>query len=188
MHRTVRAVLVLAGAAALAVAGCGASEVTLRHTAAGIEEVVRYDSATFALARDRKVHVVLFRQMGIAAGAAKPDVEYVFLELPEKRRYGWLRDDRVPAYRWTHVSSRDDVWLGTVGRVRLRFADAKQRLRLDVEMTMHPVGGTGGEPYVFQADLWLAEDAVRTQDLINRYGPRLASLVDQAEATESRTR
>jgi len=182
MRRRAGAVAFLAAAVSLALAGCGTPEAALRDEADGAEEPVWYETAIFALARGGKIRIVLFRQMGTAGAPGEADFEYVFLDLPEKRRYGWLRDDRVPAYRWTHTLGQDRIWLGTMGHVSLRFFDNKQRLRLDLEMTMRPVGETAGRPYVYEAEMWVTEEVVRTQELIDRYGARLAALVEQAES------
>jgi len=193
MVRSPRA-LALAIAAALAslavTAGCGGPEARIRYLAGGPDDTVRYDTATFQLARDDKVQVVLFRRTAAPIGTADPDFEYVILELPERRRYGWLAEDRVPAYRWVRQGGRDYVWLATAGQVALRLADDKTRLRLDFRMTMEPVCGTAGSPYVLQGNIQVAEDVFRTQSLINHYGPWLASVLnpkpqDQGKANPS---
>ena len=158
-------------------AGCGEPTARIRYLAGGPDDIVRYDAATFQLARGDKVQVVLFRQTAAPVGAADPDFEYVILELPERERYGWLAEDRVPAYRWVRQRGGDYVWLATAGQVRLGFGDGKVHLHLDVRMTMEPVGGTAGSAYVLEGDITVREDVFRTQSLINRYGPWLASIL-----------
>jgi hypothetical protein len=165
-------------ALALVLAGCGGPEATIRYTVGGVDESVRYDLATFQLARDRRVQIVFFRQKAAPIGTADPDFEYVFLELPETKRYGWLREDRLPAYRWVHAGGEDRVWLATAGQVEMRMADQKTHMHFDFRMTMEPVRETPGEAYVLEGDVKVVEDAFRTQSLINRYGPWLAEIVN----------
>jgi len=183
MQRTRLAPMLTAAALALLAAGCGRPEAVIRYTTGGPDEVVRYDSATFQLARGDRVQIVLFRRKAAPIGTADPDFEYVFLELPEKKRYGWLRADRVPAYRWVHAAGEDHVWLATAGQVRMRFADAKQHVHLDVRMTMEPVRGTPGAAYILEGNVKVLGDTFRTQTLVTRYGPWLARVVNpEAEA------
>ncbi|MFO8012068.1 MAG: hypothetical protein R6X20_02065 [Phycisphaerae bacterium] len=170
--------LTAAAALALAAAGCGRPEAVIRYTTGGPDEAVRYDSATFQLARGDRVQIVLFRRKAAPIGTADPDFEYVFLELPEKKRYGWLRADRVPAYRWVHAAGEDHVWLATAGQVRMRFADGKEHVHFDFRMTMEPVRGTAGAPYVLEGDVKVLEDVFRTHTLVTRYGPWLARIVN----------
>ncbi len=184
MHRIRPASVLIAVAAALAVSGCGPPTAVIRYTTGGPDETVRYDSATFQLARERKVQVVCFRRKAASARTG-PDFEYVFLELPEKRRYGWLRQDRVPAYRWVHADGEDYVWLGTAGQVRMRFADSKTHMHLDFRVTMEPVRATPGAAYVLEGDVKVLEDAFRTQNLITRYGPWLGRLVNPEKPAPS---
>jgi len=172
------AVLTAAAALVLAAAGCGRPEALIRYTTGGPDETVRYDSATFQLARGERVQIVLFRRKAAPIGTAEADFEYLFLELPERRRYGWLRADRVPAYRWVRVGGEDRLWLATAGQVRMRFADGKAHLHLDFRMTMEPVRDTPGAAYVLEGDVKVLEDTFRTQTLITRYGPWLARLVN----------
>lgn len=170
--------LTAAAALALAAAGCGRPEAVIRYTTGGPDEAVRYDSATFQLARGDRIQIVFFRQRAAPIGTADPDFEYVFLELPEKKRYGWLRADRVPAYRWVHAAGEDHVWLATAGQVRMRFADGKEHVHFDFRMTMEPVRGTAGAPYVLEGDVKVLEDVFRTHTLVTRYGPWLARIVN----------
>ena len=172
------ALLVAAALAALAAAGCGNPYVTIQYATGGPDERVDYDSATFQLARGHKVQIILFRRTAANGGEAEPDFEYLFLELPERSRYGWLRDDRVPAYRWVRQGGQDRVWLGTAGQVRLRMRDSKQRMHFDFRVTMEPVAGTPGGAYVLAGKPKVIEDAVKTQSLINRYGEWLSSIVN----------
>jgi hypothetical protein len=179
MHRLASASMVMIAAAlALAAAGCGRPEAVIRYTTGGPDEAVRYDAAVFQLAREDKVQIVFFRRKAAPIGTADPDFEYVFLELPEKKRYGWLRADRVPAYRWVHSGGADHVWLATAGQVKMRFADAKSHIHFDFRMTMEPVRGTAGAPYILEGDVKVIEDAFRTQTLITRYGPWLVRVVN----------
>ncbi len=168
----------IAVALALAAAGCGRPEAVIRYTTGGPDETVRYDAAVFHLAREHKVQIVFFRQKAAPIGTADPDFEYVFLELPEKKRYGWLREDRVPAYRWVHAAGEDHVWLATAGQVKMRFADAKRHLHFDFRMTMEPVRGTAGAAYILEGDVKVMEDTFRARSLVRRYGPWLARVVN----------
>jgi len=182
-HNLMKAV-VGAAVLVLAAAGCGRPEAVVRYTTGGPDEAVRYDSATFQLARDDKVQMVFFRRTAAPIGTADPDFEYVFLELPEKKRYGWLREDRVPAYRWVRAAGEDHVWLATAGQVRMRFADGKEHVHFDFRMTMEPVRGTAGAAYILEGDVKVLEDTFRTQSLITRYGPWLARLVNPEAKAE----
>jgi len=186
MHPTVRlaSVLMVAGFLALSAVGCGRPEAVIRYTTGGTDEAVRYDSATFQLARGDRVQIVFFRRKAAPIGTADADFEYVFLELPEKRRYGWLREDGVPAYRWVRAGGEDHVWLATAGQVRMRFADSGTRLRFDFRMTMEPVRGTPGAAYVLEGDVKVLEDTFRTQSLITRYGPWLGRIVNPETTPE----
>jgi len=177
----------LAAAVALAVAGCGEPRATIRYATGGPAEQVHYDSATFQLARDRKVRIILFRRTAAPVGEADPDFEYLFFELPERAQYGWLREDRVPAYRWVHRKGQDHVWLGIAGHVRLRMRDAKQHMSFDFRVTMEPVAGTHGRAYVLAGKPRVVENAVKTQSLINRYGEWLSSIVNP-KAEEEQTK
>jgi len=174
----------LVAAAALAAAGCGEPRATIRYATGGPAESVGYDSATFQLIRDRKVRIILFRLAAAPVGEADPDFEYLFFELPERAQYGWLRADRVPAYRWVHKSGRNYVWLGFAGQVQLRMRDAKQHLSFDFRVTMEPVAGTPGAAYVLAGKPGVVEDPVKTQSLINRYGERLSAIVNPKPAEE----
>jgi len=175
---SLRTALLAAAVAAIGAAGCGKPHATIRYATGGPDEQVRYDSATFQLARQRKVQIILFRRTAAPIGEADPDFEYLFFQLPERARYGWLRDDGVPAYRWVRQGGQDRVWLGTAGQVRLRMRDSKQRMHFDFRATMEPVAGTPGGAYVLAGNPKVVEDTVKTQSLINRYGEWLASIVN----------
>lgn len=182
-----RAVFLAAGAvAALGATGCGEPHVTVRYATGGPDEQVRYDSATFQLARQRKVQIILFRHAAGPVGEAGPEFEYLFFEVPERKQYGWLRDDRVPAYRWVRQGGQDRVWLGIAGQVRLSMRDAKQRMHFDFRVTMEPVAGTPGGAYVLAGRPNVVEDAVKTQTLINRYGEWLSSIVNPKPADDGK--
>jgi hypothetical protein len=168
---------VVALAAALA-AGCGGRpEARLQYVQAGTEETVIYESGTYELVRDGKVRIVLFAWDQPPPRPADAGFEYVSLEIPERKTYGWLRQEGVPAYRWVHRDGRDHVWLGTAGQVRMRPAQDKRHVHVDLRMTMEPVAGTVAEAFVFLGDLRFKEDSLLTQGLINRFGPRLGEIV-----------
>jgi len=190
MPRSIRpaalAVIAIALAAALA-AGCGGPEARIRYLAGGPDDAVRYDTATFQLARDDRIQIVLFRRTAAPIGTADPDFEYVILELPERGRYGWLAEDRIPAYRWVRQEGKDYVWLATAGQVDLDFGDSKTHVHFDFRMTMEPVRGTAGSAYVLQGDIKVREDVFRTQSLINHYGPWLASILKPEPNKEGET-
>ena len=174
----------LVAAAALAVAGCGQPRATIRYATGGLAEPVGYDSATCLLGRDRKDGTIRLPGAAPPAGEADSDFEYLFFELPERAQYGWLRADRVPAYRWVHKKGQDYVWLGFAGQVQLRMRNAKQRLSFDFRVTMEPVAGTPGAAYVLAGKPAVVEDTVKTQSLINRYGERLSAIVNPKPAEQ----
>jgi len=175
---------VAAALSVLGTAGCGKPRATIRYATGGPTEVVHYDSATFQLARGRKVQIILFRRAAAPVGEADPDFEYLFFELPERGQYGWLRDDRVPMYRWVRQRGQDHVWLGVAGQVRMRMRDSKQHMHFDFRVTMEPVAGTHGAAYVLAGTTRVVEDAVETQSLINRYGEWLSSIVNPKPTQE----
>ena len=177
MRRLTRPTILLALATLpiFLLAGCGRPKATVRYVTGGPDETVSYDSGTFQRARNHKVQVVLFRRTAAPIGEADPDFEYVFLELPDRPHYGWLKEDRIPAYRWVRQGGRDRIWLATAGQVRLTLLG--RILRLDFRTTMEPVAGTPGGAYVLAAVVRCPEDLVRTQGLINRYGQWLQSLL-----------
>jgi len=171
-------VAALAGLALAACAGCGRPRASIQYVTEGGGRDVAYDFATFQLARERKVQIILFCRTAAPIGEADPDFEYVFFELPEAEHYGWLREDRVPAYRWVREGGKNQVWLGTAGQVGTSLGDSKQHLHFNFRVTMEPVGDTLGGAYVFSGKFKVLEDIVRTQGLINRYGAWLGSLVN----------
>jgi hypothetical protein len=160
-------------------AGCAKPQATLRYATGGLEEDVTYDMAVFQLARDRKIQVILFRRTAAPIGEADPDFEYVFFEVPERDRFGWLKEDRVPAYRWVRQNSEDRLWVGTAGQIREEFWQRKRSLHFDFQTTMEPVAGTPGGAYVLAGHIRCTEDMVLTQGLINRYGDWLLTLLGQ---------
>ena len=187
MRRLTRPAILLALAALplVLLAGCGRPTARIRYVTGGPDETVSYDSATFQLARGRKVQVVLFRRTAAPIGEADPDFEYLFLELPEQPHYGWLKADRIPAYRWVRHDGHDRIWLGAAGQVRMALADSKQHMHLDCRTTMEPLPGTPGGAYVLAARLACPEDPIRTQSLINRYGQWLQSLLASPPPAEN---
>jgi hypothetical protein len=173
-----RAILGLAAGLALTVlAGCGPPQATIRYTAGGPTEQVAYDSATFQIAKGGKYQVVLFRRVAPRLGTADPDFEYTFFELPERDRYGWLREDNVPVYRWVHQSGRDHLWLGATGQESMNDTENDQFLKFDFRATMEPLRGTPGGAYFLTGAIRLTDDPTVTQSLINRYGDWLLSLL-----------
>ena len=177
MRRLTRPTILLALATLplFLLAGCGRPSAKIRYVTGGPDETVSYDSGTFQRARSHKVQVVLFRRTAAPIGEADPDFEYVFFELPDRPHYGWLKEDRIPAYRWVRQGGHDRIWLATAGQVRLTLLD--RSLRLDFRTTMEPVAGTPGGAYVLTAVVRCPEDLIRTQGLINRYGQWLQSLL-----------
>jgi len=176
---SLRTVFLAASAvAAIGAAGCGKPHAAIRYATGGPDEQVLYDSATFQLARRQKVQIILFRRTAAPIGEADPDFEYLFFELPERARYGWLRADHVPAYRWVRQGGQNRIWLGTAGQVQLRMRDSKQHMYFRFRVTMEPVAGTPGGAYVLAGNPKVVEDTVNTQSLINRYGEWLASIVN----------
>jgi len=65
-------------------------------------------------------------------GEADPDFDYVYFELPERKRFGWVRRE-----------GRDQVWLSASGEARMKFGNYKQRVHFEFHVTMVPVGETG---------------------------------------------
>jgi len=181
-----RAAAVLGAAIVLAAglaAGCGHPRASIRYVAGGPDEPVLYQTATFQLGKERKVQFILLRRQAASIGTGDPDFEYVFLELPEREKYGWLKEDGVPAYRWVHEDGRDHVWLGASGQVQMRpdFL-SKDHMHLDFRVTMEPIAGTAGGAYVLGGVVKFREDMVYSQGLMNRYGPWLRSLISPKPA------
>lgn len=174
--RSLPALAAVAVAATALAAGCGYPKATIEYMTGGVE-TVQYDSATFQLARDSKIQIILFRRTAAPLGAADSDFEYVYMELPERRRYGWVRQDRMPVYRWVREGGRDHLWWGVAGQVGLRPGDLKQHMHMEFRTTMEPIAGTAGGSYFLRGNVRLLEDAVVTQGLINRYNDWLATLL-----------
>jgi len=175
-----RWLLTLGAAIALvAAAGCGgAPTATIRYVTGGPDETVDYDLAIFQLARGEKVQIMLFRRTAAPVGEADPDFELVFLELPERARYGWVKEDNVPAYRWVRTNSRDHLWCATAGQAAVRSLSDKEHIHLDFQATMEPMPGTPGGVYVLSGQaIKCTEDIVVAQGLMNRYGEWLLTLV-----------
>ncbi len=159
-----------------------------------------WDCATFRLAREGKVRIVLFRTLGQSPGAAPPRLdentgaasppappsmpaafEYLYFELPERPRAGWARQDDLPAWRWVRLRQADGrpydrVWRGEEGKATLRFGVLKESLRADLRVVMRPVGGDG-MAHMLGGTVVLAEDVVRTQGYANAYNPKLEALL-----------
>ena len=175
-----RWITVLAAALALAAAaGCGGGQqkASIRYITGGPDEAVKYNMAIFQMARGQKVQVMLFSRTAAPVGEADPDFELVLLELPERDRYGWVKEDGVPAYRWVRHDKHDSLWQATSGQVSMRVADDGSHIHLNFQTTMEPMAGTPGGVYVFSGDLQCTEDIVQAQGLMNRYGEWLFSLV-----------
>lgn len=182
MQGHVRRVIGLAAVLVLATmaAGCGdRPQALVRHTEGGVDETVNYNLATYQLAKDHKVQIVLFRRAAAPIGQADPDFEYVFLEIPDGGQYGWLKEDNVPAWRWLHEDGRDRIWTATAGQVKLRIAGYVRHVHLDFKATMEPIAETSGGPYIFSGKILCAEDMVVTQNEINRYGHWLRSILSR---------
>jgi len=167
----------LAALALAALAGCGGPRATIRYARGEPQEVVTYDSATYQLAKGNKVQILLFRRMAAPIGTADADFEYTFFELPERKHYGWLREDAVPVYRWVRQGGRDHLWLGTTGQESLRSAGTAGHMHFDFRVTMEPLRDTTGGAYFLTGKVKLIEDLVLTQGLINQYGDWLVSLL-----------
>ena len=165
--------------AALGAAGCGQPHANIQYMTGGPDENILYDSTTFQLAKDQRIQIVLFRRTAAPIGTADADFEFVFFELPERDRYGWLKEDHVPAYRWVRESGKDHLWQGVTGQVSLWAGDFKQHIHFDFRVTMEPLAETGGGAYVLSGSLRAVEDMVTTQGLLNRYGDWLLSLLGQ---------
>jgi len=175
--RAIWAGLTLALGLAAVAAGCGQPQVHIRYAAGKPDETVAYDTATYQFARDSKVQIILFRRTAAPIGEADPGCEMVDLELPEQAKYGWLKDDKVPVYRWIRQYGHDTVWQGTAGQATLWFGDERRHAHLKLRMTLEPVGSTEDGGQIMSGRVKCSEDAVRTQGLINRYGPWLESLI-----------
>lgn len=166
-----------AGLAMAVLAGCGRPQATIRYTAGGPTEQVAYDSVTFQIAKGKKYQIVLLRRVAAPIGTADPDFEYTFFELPERERYGWLREDNVPVYRWVHQGGHDRLWLGATGQETLTATEDSQYLKFDFRVTLEPLRETPGGAYFLTGKIRLTDDPSVTQGLINRYGDWLLSLL-----------
>jgi hypothetical protein len=172
------AAMALAAMALAAATGCGRLEATVRYMTGGVQETVAYDSATFQLAKGKKVQILLFRRTAALIGTADADFEYTFFELPEQDHYGWLRADNVPVYRWVRQGGHDHLWLGATGQESLEATDrAGDHRHFDFRVTMEPLRDTPGGAYFLTGNIKLIDDPVRTQGLINQYGDWLVSLL-----------
>ena len=168
------AAALLAGAGA----GCAAPQATVRCDSGGPAETVVYGVARYQYARGPKVQVVLVRRPVAPAGEPEADFEYVYFELPDQDRYGWLAEDKVPVYRWLREGGRDTVWLGTAGEVREWTFGGRETMGLAFRVTFDPLVGDG-RPHVFSGHLVMKEDVIATQGAINRYGVQLMALLGQ---------
>ena len=157
-------------------AGCAQSQVTIRHAGGEADETPKYDVMTYQKARDHKIQIVLFQRLAAPLGEADPDFEYVFLEFPEAATYGWLKEDKVPIYRWVRQGKKDTIWQGTSGQVTLHFAPGDEHVHAEFHMTMEVVRGEG-DSQVMTGTVVCPENAVRTQGLINHYGGWMESLL-----------
>jgi hypothetical protein len=177
MKCLVQALALTVLAAGLA-AGCGGPpRATLRYAASSLDETIQYDVAVYQLARNDKVQIVLLRRTAAPVGTADPDFEYVFMELPERSSYAWVKEDDVPAYRWVRREGGNHIWQGTGGRISEWEGDDKTHLHLKFEVTFEPVAGTAGGPYILSGNIRLPEDVVIAQGLVNRYGGWLWSIL-----------
>lgn len=171
-----------------------------------------WDCATFRLARGGRVQIILFRALGeraAEAGAAQsladesagadasaegaapaapamPDsFEYLYFELPERPHSGWIRRDRLPAWRWVRLAGpdgrvHDRVWRGEEGKADLRFGIAKKSLRADLRVVMRAALGDASG-YILGGTVVLDEDVARTQGYANVYNPKLEALLAEGE-------
>jgi hypothetical protein len=169
------AVLVLAAGAA----GCGGShpQATIRYMTDGPDETVTYDMAVYQLARNDRVQIFIFKRVAAPIGVADADFEYVFFELPETSKYGWLKEDDVPAYRWIRHDGRNHVWVGNSGQASDLLADDKTSMTFKFQVTMEPTAGTAGGAYILNGRVACTEDVVAAQGLQNRYGSWLMTIL-----------
>jgi len=164
---------------ALAVgAGCSAPQATVRYDSGGPGETINYDIARYQYARGPKVQIVLVRRPVAPSGTAEADFEYVYFELPDQDKYGWLPEDKVPVYRWLREGGRDAVWLGTAGQVQMLALGGRETMGLDFRVDFDSLVGDGRH-HVFSGHLDLKEDVVATQGFINRYGVPLMAMLGQ---------
>jgi len=175
---TAKAVVLILGAGVFFASGCGPSA-RISSAAGGRDQSVSYESATFQLARGHLVEIVLFRRTPAPFGDPDPDFEYVFFQVPERHRFGWVREDNLPVYRWVRENGKDQLWQGTAGEGSLRFGilTDKGHIHFNFHVTMSPIHGTAGGVYVFSGDVKCTEDLPRTQGLMNRYGEWLERIL-----------
>ncbi|MCX5648592.1 MAG: hypothetical protein NTX40_05775 [Planctomycetota bacterium] len=185
MKRPFVAPALLALALAFAAPGCGPSA-RISSAAGGKDQSVSYASATFQLARGHLVQIILFRRTPAPFGDADPDFEYVFFQVPERNRFGWVREDNLPVYRWVRENGKDQLWQGTAGEGHIRFGvlSDKGHIHFDFHVTMSPIHETPGSVYVFSGDVKCTEDLPRTQGLLNRYGEWLSRILATKPADE----
>jgi len=160
-------VLILLVALAFTASGCGPSA-RISSAAGGKDQTVSYESATFQLARGHLVQVILFRRTPAPFGDPDPDFEYVFFQVPEDNRFGWVREDNLPVYRWVRENGKDQLWQGTAGKGHIHF---------NFHVILSPIHGTAGGVYVFSGNVKCNEDLPRTQGLLNRYGEWLERIL-----------
>jgi hypothetical protein len=184
---TAKAAVLILGAGALFASGCGSSA-RISSAAGGKDQSVSYESATFQLARGHLVGIVLFRRTPAPFGDPDPDFEYVFFQVPERNRFGWVREDNLPVYRWVRENGKDQLWQGTAGEGSLRFGilTDKGHIHFNFHVTMSPIHDTAGGVYVFSGNVKCTEDLPRTQGLMNRYGEWLERILATKPAEESR--
>jgi len=165
--------------------GCGPSA-RISSAAGGKDQTVSYESATFQLARGHLVQVVLFRRTPAPFGDPDPDFEYVFFQVPEDNRFGWVREDNLPVYRWVRENGKDQLWQGTAGEGGIRFGilTGKGHIHFQFHVTLSPIHGTAGGVYVFSGNVKCTEDLPRTQGLMNRYGEWLERILATKPADE----
>jgi len=187
--RPAAALLLLTASAIAACAasapGCGPSA-RISSAAGGKDQTVSYASATFQLARGHLVQIILFRRTPAPFGDADPDFEYVFFQVPEDNRFGWVREDNLPIYRWVRENGKNQLWQGTAGEGHIRFGvlTGKGHIHFDFHVTMAPIHNTPGSVYVFSGNVKCNEDLPRTQGLLNRYGEWLERTLATKPADE----
>jgi hypothetical protein len=171
-------VLAMMGMVALAGVGCTRTQVTVQYDPNRPGEPVPYSVYAYQFTKSEKVQIVLARRPVAPAGTPEASFEYVYFELPDRDRYGWLLEDKVPVYRWVHESGHDTVWLGTAGDVRMSAFGGRESMGFDFRITMDPLLGDG-KPHIFSGTVHMSEDLLATQGLINRYGLQLMKLLGQ---------
>jgi hypothetical protein len=150
----------------------------VRYDAGGQDEAVTYDTVAYQYTRDTGVQIVLVRRPVAPAGTPEADFEYVYFELPDRERYEWVTEDRVPVYRWVRAGGHDAVWLGTTGTVRESTFGGRETMGFDFHVTMDPLLGDG-RPHVFSGAFQLKENVTAAQGFINHYGLQLMKLLGQ---------